>query len=389
MLFKSAKIGSPEAEVIQRIEAARQKLRHNLAKPRRWTGQLRRNTFALALRGSNSIEGYNVTVEDAIAAAAGEEPLDADREAWEAVTGYRAAMTFVLQLAKDKNFIYNDGIVRSLHFMMLQYNLSKNPGNWRPGTVYVREESTGEVVYEGPDAEMVSGLMEELVAFLNADDECPHALVKGAMAHLNLVMIHPFSDGNGRMARCLQSLVLAREGILESPFSSIEEYLGRNTRAYYEVLAKTGEGSWHPRNSTGDWIQFNLTAHFRQAMTLIDRMKATDLLWQEMEPMVRRLGLPDRILYAVCDAAVGYRVRSASYRNLANVNNITASRDLKIAVDAGLLLPLGERRGRLYMGAPHIRAVFDRIKGEHIKPIADPFQPESKQLDLAIPLQPL
>jgi hypothetical protein len=124
-------------------------------------------------------------------------------------------------------------------------------------------------------------------------------------------------------------------------------------------------------------------------MTLIDRMKATDLLWQEMEPMVRRLGLPDRILYAVCDAAVGYRVRSASYRNLANVNNITASRDLKIAVDAGLLLPLGERRGRLYMGAPHIRAVFDRIKGEHIKPIADPFQPESKQLDLAIPLQPL
>jgi Fic family protein len=386
MLFKSAKIGSPEAEVVQRIEAARQKLRHNLATPRRWTGQLRRNTFARALRGSNSIEGYNVTVEDALAAAAGEEPLDADREAWEAVTGYRAAMTFVLQLAKDKNFIYNDGIIRSLHFMMLQHNLSKNPGNWRPGTVYVREESTGDVVYEGPDAEMVSGLMEELIEFLNADDECPHALVKGAMAHLNLVMIHPFSDGNGRMARCLQTLVLAQEGILESPFSSIEEYLGRNTRAYYDVLAKTGEGSWHPRNSTRDWIQFNLTAHFRQAMTLIDRMKATDLLWQEMEDMVRRLGLPDRILYAVCDAAVGYRVRSASYRNLADVNNITASRDLKNAVDAGLLLPLGERRGRLYMGAPHIRAVFDRIKGEHIKPIADPFQSESKQLNLAIPL---
>jgi hypothetical protein len=121
-------------------------------------------------------------------------------------------------------------------------------------------------------------------------------------------------------------------------------------------------------------------------MTLIDRMKAMDLLWQEMEGIVKRQSLPERILYAVCDAAVGYRVRSSTYRNLAEVNNINASRDLKNAVDAGLLVPLGERRGRLYVGAPHIKAIFDRIRNEHIKPIADPFQPESAQLDLAIPL---
>jgi Fic family protein len=50
------------------------------------------------------------------------------------------------------------------------------------------------------------------------------------MAHLNLVMIHPFRDGNGRMARCLQSVVLAREGVLSPVFMSVEEYLGRNTQ---------------------------------------------------------------------------------------------------------------------------------------------------------------
>ena len=47
----------------------------------------------------------------------------------------------------------------------------------------------------------------------------------------NLVMIHPFRDGNGRMARCLRTLVLARAGILAPVFSSVEEYLRRNTRA--------------------------------------------------------------------------------------------------------------------------------------------------------------
>ena len=140
MLFRTEKLTQAEKDVIARIEDARKTLKYNLATPRRWRGLLRRNTLARAVRGSNSIEGYNVTAEDAIAAVEGEEPLDANREAWLAVTGYRTAMTFVLQLTKDENFLYNEGFLRSLHFMMLQHDLSKNPGNWRPGTIYVRDE---------------------------------------------------------------------------------------------------------------------------------------------------------------------------------------------------------------------------------------------------------
>jgi Fic family protein len=373
MLFRAEKLTPAEKEVIAKIEEARRALKYNLATPRRWKGLLRRNTLARAVRGSNSIEGYNVTAEDAIAAVEGEEPLSADREAWLAVTGYRTAMTFVLQLSRDPNFIYNEGFIRALHFMMVQHDLNKHPGNWRPGTVYVRDEAKGEVVYEGPDVEMVSGLVAELIDYLNDDEDCPHALVKGAMAHLNLVMIHPFSDGNGRMARCLQTLVLGREGILEPEFSSIEEYLGRNTRDYYNVLAETGEGSWHPKNSTKAWIRFNLTAHFRQATTLLMRTKAMDALWQELELIVSRHGLPERLIYAVADGAVGYQVRNASYRNLAELNDVLASRDLKAAVDAGLLIATGERRGRSYVGSPELRAIFDKLKREFIKSVPDPF----------------
>ena len=380
MLFKAEKLTQAGKDVIARIEEARKALKYNLATPRRWKGLLRRNTLARAVRGSNSIEGYNVTAEDAIAAVEGEEPLSADRESWLAVTGYRTAMTFVLQLTKDPNFVYSEGFIRALHFMMVQHDLKKNPGNWRPGTVYVRDEARGEVVYEGPDVEMIAGLIEELVEYLNDDDDCPHALIKGAMAHLNLVMIHPFSDGNGRMARCLQTLVLGREGILESEFSSIEEYLGRNTQDYYNVLAQTGEGSWHPRNSTRAWIQFNLTAHFRQATTLVMRTRVMDLLWQELELMISRRGLPERLIFAVADGAIGYRVRNSSYRNLAELNDITASRDLKAAVDAGLLVPTGERRGRIYTGSAELLALVDKLRLEHIKSVPDPFVPTTAQL---------
>lgn len=373
MLFKAEELTPAENDVIARIEDARRALRYNLATPRRWKWLLRRNTLARAVRGSNSIEGYNVTAEDAIAAIEGEEPLDADREAWLAVTGYRTAMTFVLQLTKDPNFVYNEGFIRSLHFMMVQHDLPKNPGNWRPGTVYVRDQTRNEIVYEGPAVEKVPSLMNELVEYLNDNNDGPHALVKGAMAHLNLVMIHPFSDGNGRMARGLQTLVLGREGILEPEFSSIEEYLGRNTQDYYNALAQTGEGSWRPGNSTRAWIQFNLTAHFRQATTLVMRTRVMDMLWQELELVLSRHGLPERLIYAVADGAIGYRVRNSSYRNLAQLSDVMASRDLRSAVDAGLLIPEGERRGRVYVGSPTVRGLFDKLKLGLIKSVPDPF----------------
>lgn len=382
VLFQACPLNPAEQVVISRIEGVRQQLRHNLAAPRRWSGLLARNTFARAIQGSNSIEGYNVTREDAIAAAEGEEPLDAKDDAWLAVVGYRTAMTFVLQLAKNKDFIYSDGILRSLHFMMLQHDLSKRPGNWRPGTIYVRREPSGEVVYEGPDVEMVPGLISELVESLNEESDT-HVLIRAAMAHLNLVMIHPFSDGNGRMARCLQTLVLAQEGILYPEFCSIEEYLGANTPDYYRVLGETGRGEWHPKNSTRAWIQFNLTAHYRQAVTLFQRTVAMGILWEEMGQLTMQHGLPDRLLFAISDAAIGYRVRNASYRKLAEVSDILASRDLKNAVDAGLLIPSGERRGRIYVGSPQIRGIFDKIKSERIKRVPDPFQ-DDKQMDLPI-----
>jgi Fic family protein len=74
--------------------------------------------------------------------------------------------------------------------------------------------------------------MEELAVSLQADLDID-PLVRGAMAHLNLVMIHPYRDGNGRMARALQTLTISRQTIVEPAFSNIEEWLGHNTDDYY------------------------------------------------------------------------------------------------------------------------------------------------------------
>ena len=370
-LFLAPELGDLELAVLSQIDQLKSQLGYIIGvAPTRWQGLLRRNTFARAIRGSNSIEGYNVSVEDAVAAAEGEGPFDASEETWQAITGYRAAMTYVMQLANDPHFRYVPEFIRSLHFMMLQHDLRKNPGKWRPGIVYVREEPSGDIVYEGPTADKVPGLIDELVEFLVANDK-DHPRISAAMCHLNFVMIHPFSDGNGRMGRCLQTLVLARNGTLAAPFSSIEEYLGRNTQEYYKVLAEVGNGAWHPERDARPWIRFCLTAHLRQATTLLRRSREYEKLWDMLEESLSRKGLPDRLALALNDAAMGLKVRNPTYRSSADISDQVAGKDLKLAVDVGLLIPKGERRGRYYLASPELLAMREMIREP--KEIPDPF----------------
>ena len=371
MLHQATALTGEEAEVLVKIDEARRNLSYAVSQSRRWVGLLRRNTYARAIRGSNSIEGYNVTVDDALAAAEGDQPFDANAQTWAAITGYQNAMTYALQLAEDPHFKYEEALLRSLHFMMMQHDLTKNPGRWRPGPIFVRNDDRDEIVHEGPAAELVSPLMGELVAWLEDHDTSSPIMIVAAMAHLNLVMIHPFSDGNGRMARCLQTLILARERILHPMLCSIEEYLGRNTPAYYAVLADVGKGSWQPENDARPWIRFSLTAHYRQAMTLNRRLKHWSRVWEEVERHVMHRTLPERSMQELVNAAMGYRVRNSTYRLAAEVSDNVATRDLKVLVDQRLLISKGERRGRWYEAAPLLTAIRERFRESG--PIEDPF----------------
>ena len=375
MLFATPELDQREREVLDEIARLRQALRLQIHAPRRWIGSLRRLTFARAVQGSNTIEGYNATLEDVAAVLAGEEPLEASDETRLALEGYRDAMTYVLQLAEDPYYRFDESLIRSLHFMMMRHDLSKNPGRWRPGVVYVRDELTGEIVYEGPDAGLVPGLVGELVESVNTPDE-EHAIVRAGMAHLNLVLIHPFSDGNGRMARCVQTLVLARDAILEPTFSSIEEYLGRNTQDYYDVLAEVGRGSWQPENDARPWLRFTLTAHIRQARTLLARIRESEELWERCSVEAQSARLSARVIPALFNAALGFRLQRSAYRALADdeVSEMTATRDLKAMADAGLLVAHGERRGRHYTASDELRSIAREIRERRpSQGDADPF----------------
>lgn len=366
MLFRTPELMEPELAVIAEIDALAEKLRLRLHEPNRWSGSLRRSQFARAVQGSNSIEGYDATLDDAAAIELGEEPLDADEETRLAIRGYCDALTYVLQMATEPDFHYGEQLLKSLHFMMTSYSLKNRPGLWRAGVIFVRDEATGEIVYEGADVDDVPRLMKELVNYLNVATDCP-PMVHAGMAHLNLVMIHPFRDGNGRMGRCLQTLVLARQGIISPVFSSIEEYLGRNTPDYYKVLAQVGRGSWRPDGDARPWVRFTLTAHLRQARTILRRIKESERLWGELESLVVARKLPERTLPILYDAAMRFRVRNSTYRAILEeieeeITEQAASRDLKQLTESGLLVPHGVKRGRFYTGSRELMSIRQAIE---------------------------
>src|SRR5260370_1975746 len=93
----------------------------------------------------------NVTKDEEMAAIQDDEPLTAEKSVWHATLGYRNAMTYVLQLANDPHFSFSEGLIRSLHFMMMQHELDKRPGRYRTGMIFVRDEKRQPTDYEGPE----------------------------------------------------------------------------------------------------------------------------------------------------------------------------------------------------------------------------------------------
>jgi Fic family protein len=363
MIYEYPTLDPLDVEVLGMIREQRKLLRFQVSQnPLRWDGFLRKNTFARALQGSNSIEGYDADLSEAVAISDDERPETLEEETLKALEGYRKAMTYIMRVHDDPHTQINAQFIRSLHYMMIDYDMTKMPGQWRNGGVYVVHEPSGDTVYEGPEAIQVPKLIDELVAQINSSNSVDSSTVLAAMVHLNLAMIHPFKDGNGRMARALQTLVISQNGISSPTFCSIEEWLGRNTLAYYTILAEVGQGSWQPKNSAIAWVRFCLRAHYQQASTLMKRNAHFGRVWEEIASIVKDMGINERMEGPLLEAAFGYKIRNHRYRSENEISDVVASRDLKRLCDAGLLTPVGEKRGRYYIADKRLLEIPHRTR---------------------------
>jgi Fic family protein len=352
MLYPTPSLSPSDARVLKEIDDMRRELRHSVRDtPAKWTDGLRKFLTADAIAASNSIEGFRVSTVDVADLIEGEHDVEISAENLAETTAYQHMMTYVQSLHDVPDFAYSKGFLNALHWMLQGHRHSprKPAGQWRKGPVYVTDARDPSIaVYTAPDASEIPGLIAELIDWLNAPDPT-HALVRAAMAHLHLVSIHPWADGNGRMSRSLQTLLIAREGLLAPEFSSIEAWLGRpgNTWEYYRSLASRG-AVYQPDQDVSSWIRFNLTAYHEQAQAVRNRMDRSLRVWETLADFVSASGFDERIISALHDVAMTGRVRRLRYEHAEGLSLQQAQRDLRDLVAADVLSPVGRTRARYY-----------------------------------------
>jgi Fic family protein len=212
----------------------------------------------------------------------------------------------------------------------------------------------GPPAYVGPPHAEVPKLMGEVVEWLGRGDLGAHVAVRAAMAHLHVASVHPFRDGNGRIARIVQSLVLAREGRLSPELASIEEYLGRNTGAYYATLQKVQGGSYQPDRDATPWVRFCVQAHLEQARRRLEQIAEAGARWSFLEQLVEQRNWPDRLVIAL-EQSLFHGVDRALYTAEADVSPPTASNDFRRLLDAGLVAQRGKGRTTRYVASENLR----------------------------------
>lgn len=356
MLFQTPPLTPPLDEKLAELERLRKALGHEAQTRSRWMGSLRRQVRASSAESSTSIEGFSVSPEEALALTSGRLVAEPGNEDRQAVACYSRAMDHVGTMAVDPSFLWLDRVILDLHFDVCYFQRDKDPGLWRPGPIGVTG-ADGLLEYRGPDAEDVVGLMDEVMTWLAEDDPEVNVFVRAAMAHLNVISVHPFRDGNGRIARIVQSLVLARGGLASPDLFSIEEYLGSHTQDYYAALRETQGGSYQPQRDASGWISFCLDAHLAQARRRLAQVEQAAHRWQRLEEMAETRGWPDRIVIALEQSLLGGADRG-HYCEEADVSPATASTDFRRLLDAGLVEQRGRTRNITYVASAEMRAVL-------------------------------
>ena len=260
------------------------------------------------------------------------------------VAGYAEATKMVFDFWRDMPLTENH--IKQLHGALLRFSHrdEHHRGGYKmtPNNVEAFDEhgrSVG-VIFETATPFDTPRLMEEVVAWTNRElgGSSHHPLLVVAVFVVRFLAIHPFQDGNGRLARVLTNLLLARTGYTYVPYSSLERVVEENREQYYRAL-RSAQGTLDKDEShLMDWLRFFLLCLVEQKNSLAEKVKR--------ERLMTSLSALDELLLQL--AHQHGRLTLTAAQALTKANRNTLKLHLRGLVQAGRLQLLGRGRSSWY-----------------------------------------
>jgi len=282
--------------------------------------KLRKQNKIKTIKSSLAIEGNTFHEEQITAILEGKKILGSKKEITEvknALKLYENIFTF--DLAKQKNFLKAHEI--------LMTDLVESAGKFRTKNVGVLDGT--KVKHIAPKPNLVPKQIEELLSWLKKDKET-HFLIKSAILHYEIEFIHPFEDGNGRMGRFWQTLLLSKDDPVFE-YLPIESLIEKDQQIYYQVLEKCDRSG-----KSTLFIEF-----------MLDIIKKT--LDQFLKELRNAIVTAETRLEKAKEIFLKQKFSRKDYMTaFKNLSTATASRDLKKGVEKKLLTKEGDKNNTIY-----------------------------------------
>ena len=188
--------------------------------------------------------------------------------------------------------------------------------------------------YIAPSPERVDGEMQKFLTWFNAEEPVS-SIIRSAIAHFWFVSIHPFEDGNGRLARILSDMLLARGEKSEFRFYNVSSQINKDKNHYYDILERMQHGD-------GDitewlvWYMQKLIEALDEAETIVNTILNKSFFWQKASsiPMTER---QTQMLNLFLDRYEA-KITSKTWATLAKCSKDTAIRDIQDLLDKNILV---------------------------------------------------
>jgi Fic family protein len=325
---------------IAAIERTAWLIEHMLLMPKH-EAWIQREVAVKRAAGTTAIEGVGLP-EREVAALQAKGAGIGETEAEQANINALRAYGFIDYLSSQNDVPIDELAIREMNrqFLLRAADVL-TPGAYRRGQNTIND-------FMPPNQGDVPSLMRGFGLWLREPDNSVNPVILAGLAHLHLVAVHPFWDGNGRTARGLAALIIQRSPISCKNLLSLDSVFAANRDGYVAAIEQTLGSTFSNTYDATPWLEFFVHG----VETATDLLEHELIDWHrtmaKFQAQVRNLGLKQRQIDALAFASRSRTLTRREYMEITAVKELTATRDLADLVQRRLLVAQGRTRDRTY-----------------------------------------